>query len=376
MLLLCGAMHAQEFIAYRDSVPDSYDFWLSVPAGYEALEEDIPVVVFLHGKSLCGNDLYKVMQYGPLDAIKRGRDIPALVIAPQNPGTSWKPRKINDILDWVLDRYNGDRDRVYVLGMSLGGYGTLDYVGTYPEKVAAALALCGGSTLKDYGRMCTLPLWIVHGTADNRVPVSRSKDVVEKMRLAGDTSLMRYEWMQGYNHSALARFFYMKETYAWLFSHHRSVREVQEPFAVNASVMANAYHDWNKSVRVLVSDPPRRDHHPVRRRHAHPLDSLVLPAVDTLLLHAGDVRIVLFGDGCWATVDSNGYLSHTDSSAVTRVLNEDGTWRACTPADPAEEPEPAGNKSPADRPYSMRSTSAMMSRRRALKSTTRSGFGE
>ena len=338
-------MHGQEFIAYRDSVPDSYNFWLSVPAGYEDLEEDIPVIIFLHGKSLCGNDLYRVMRYGTLDAIKRGRNIPALVIAPQNPGTSWKPRKINDILEWVLDRYNGDRDRVYVLGMSLGGYGTLDYVGTYPQNVAAALALCGGSTLKDYGRMCTLPLWIVHGTADNRVAISQSKTVVEKMQLAGGTSLLRYEWMQGYNHSQLARFFYMPETYEWLFSHDRSVREIHEPFAVDATVMANAYRDWNTTVQVKMSDPPRRDHHPVRRLHEHPLDSLVLPAVDTLRLHAGDVRIVLFGDGCWATVDSNGFLSITDSSSVTIVLNEDGTWRDCTPEKPSEEPGPSDDGS-------------------------------
>lgn len=54
--------------------------------------------------------------------------------------------------------YAFDRNRVYVLGMSLGGYGTLDFVGTYPERVAAALALCGGCSLKDQSRLGEAPL--------------------------------------------------------------------------------------------------------------------------------------------------------------------------------------------------------------------------
>ena len=344
LLLASAVMYGQEFIAYRDSVPGAYNFWLSVPPGYDSLAVDVPVVIFLHGKSLCGRNLYQVMEYGTLDAIKRGRQIPALVIAPQNPGESWKPWKVNEILEWVMARYNGDRNRVYVLGMSLGGYGTLDFVGTYPEKVAAAIGLCGGSTLKDCSKMCELPLWIVHGTRDNRVGISKSKRVVEEMEKSGDTSLLRYDWMEGKNHSDLARFFYMPETYEWLFSHRLDVREIVEPFALTRTLWDNAYRSWNTKTHVVISDPPRRDHHPVRaRRHRHYLDSLIVPIVDTVKLVGDDVRIIMFGDGCWAFVDSNGFLSITDSSSVTRVLNPDGTWQEIQagerPAEDDSEPD-------------------------------------
>lgn len=341
LFLASAVMYGQEFIAYRDSVANGYNFWLSVPENYDSLEVDVPVVIFLHGKSLCGNNLYQLNRYGTLDAIKRGRQIPALVIAPQNPGNWWNPQRVDNVLEWVMARYNGDRNRVYVLGMSLGGYGTIDYVGTYPDKVAAAIGLCGGTTLKDYDNLRQLPLWIVHGTADRKVGIGCSKRIVEGMQQLGDTPLLRYDWMQGYNHSDLARFFYMPETYEWLFSHRADVREIQEPFALTNELMNNAYRGWNNHNDVHVSDPPRKGYHPVRtRRHVHPLDSLMLPAVDTLQLLPDDLRIVMFGDGCWACVDSNGLLSVTDSASVTKVLNGDGTWVALVPREEQSEPVP------------------------------------
>jgi predicted peptidase len=79
--------------------------------------------------------------------------------------------------------------------MSLGGYGTLDFAGTYPEKIAAAIALCGGSTLRDYHKLGDLPLWIVHGTADRAVSVKESQKVVAGMQQLGITSRLRFDWM-------------------------------------------------------------------------------------------------------------------------------------------------------------------------------------
>jgi len=281
IISLCALLplmaEGQEFIAYRDSVPDGYNFWLSVPAGYDTLTVDIPVVIFLHGRSLCGKDLNRVLRYGPLDAIKRGRELEALVIAPQNPGNPWNPRKVDNVLEWVMERYNGDRERVYVLGMSLGGYGTLDFVGTYPEKVAAAIALCGGTTLKDVDGLRKVPLMIVHGVEDERVSVKYSRQVVNGMMACGDTPLLYYDWMPGRNHSDLARFFYMPAAYEWLFGHTLSERKLLEPFPHTWAEVSAVYRNWGAKGRVIVSDPPRKGYVPVRRRHSP--DSLALPAV-------------------------------------------------------------------------------------------------
>ena len=77
---------AQTLTAYRNQVSNGYNFWVCTPKNYDSLQSDVPVILFLHGASLCGNNLDRVRRYGPLDALKMGRQIEALIIAPQNPG--------------------------------------------------------------------------------------------------------------------------------------------------------------------------------------------------------------------------------------------------------------------------------------------------
>lgn len=208
-----------------------------------------PLIIFLHGQSLCGNNLDRVMRYGTMDALKGGRKIDAFVIAPQNPGGAWKPAKIAKIMDWVIENYPIDTTRIYVLGMSLGGYGTIDFVATYPERVAAAMALCGGGTVKDYGGLNDVPLWIIHGTADRAVSVRESRKVVDAMKQAGDTPFLRYDEWAGVGHSRLARLFYLADTYTWLMSHSLldSPRQVNKQIIITNSTLNDAYKNLNLS---------------------------------------------------------------------------------------------------------------------------------
>lgn len=209
---------AQSLTPYKGKVDNGYNFWLYRPADTTTAK---PVVIFLHGSSLCGNDLNSVRKYGTIDAIEKGRKIDAYVIAPQNPGGGgWKPDKINRVLDWVTANNNVDTTRIYVLGMSLGGYGTINFATTYPDKVAAAMALCGGGTKSDYTPLTKVPLWIIHGTADNIVNVKESDRVVDAMKNSkGGAPRLHYDRIEGMNHSLPARIFYMVECYEWLFSH-------------------------------------------------------------------------------------------------------------------------------------------------------------
>ena len=193
-------------------------------------------------------DIYteSVLRYGSLDAVKMGLEVPALIVAPQNPKGPWNPQKLNDILEWMEKHYVYNRWRVYVIGMSLGGYGTLDFVGTYPEKIAAAIALCGGATIKDYRKMGTLPLWIIHGTADRSVKIEESQKVVEGMKKAGVAQRLRYEWIKGASHGDLARYFYLSDTYDWLFMHtlNEPVRPVDTSIQITADERSNAYRSF------------------------------------------------------------------------------------------------------------------------------------
>jgi len=123
-----------------------YNFWLNLPET-EILNNQPPVLIFLHGRSLSGTDMNKVKRYGVISEIEKGRKIPAIVIAPQVVSGAWDPEKIIEILDFVQKKYNTNTDRVYVCGMSLGGYGTLSFTGKYPERIAASVALCVGGNI-------------------------------------------------------------------------------------------------------------------------------------------------------------------------------------------------------------------------------------
>ncbi len=246
--LVAVAVHAAsgQIAAMRGVVPDGYNFWLYAPQEYkEQPDAKFPVIIFMHGASLCGSDMNRSRRYGVLDAIEKGRKVNALVIAPQNPGGGWKPSKVNAILEWVVANHRVDTTRVYVVGMSLGGFGTMNFVGTYPHKVAAALAMCGGCTLSNPTGLGDVPLWIIHGTADKAVKVGQSQKVVSALKAAGKASLLRYEWIPGMNHAGPARYFYCAKTYEWLFSHSLadSPRKVNRAINITAGDRAGAYKD-------------------------------------------------------------------------------------------------------------------------------------
>lgn len=256
LILLLSSIPAlsQTLTAYRNTVDNAYNFWLSTPVDYDSLHSDKPVVLFLHGASLCGHNLERVRRYGPLHALAMGRQIDALIIAPQNPGGAWNPTKINNIVDWVFDHYAADTNRLYVLGMSLGGYGTIDYSAAYPHRIAAAMALCGGGNPKSYCGLNELPLWILHGTADRAVGVSQSQKVVNAMAKCGDSPRLRFTKLPGMDHGGLARAFYISETYDWLFSHRLDDpdRPVNQDYTITNERLHRAYKDIDRHANHLI----------------------------------------------------------------------------------------------------------------------------
>lgn len=234
--------------AMTNKVSNGYDFWLYAPQSYfDNPDAKMPLIIYLHGAKLCGHGLRSFHKYLTLDAIAKGRNIEAMVVSPQNHGGGWKPERLNNILEWVVENYRVDTNRVYVVGMSLGGYGAMDFVGTYPHKIAAAMALCGGCTLSNVQGLGTLPFWILHGTVDRAVTVGQSKKVVTALQEQGNDKLLRFDWLPGANHGRLARIYYLEQTYQWLFSHSLSdnPRQVNRDIVINLDVMSTAYKGLN-----------------------------------------------------------------------------------------------------------------------------------
>lgn len=257
-LLLCFlTLHVafgQELEAYHNTVEGGYNFWVYTPPEKVMQQNKLqPLVIFLHGHSLCGKNLDKVRRYGPLHAIQMGREINAIVLAPQNSGGAWKPEKIFKDLEFVKNNYPIDTNRIYVFGMSLGGYGTIDFVSAYPDHIAAAIAMCGGGNPKSYCGLNEVPLWIMHGTADRDVPVSQSQKVINQMERCGDTPRLLFTKLPGVTHGGLAKAFYISMPYEWLLSHRLDTpdRPVTKGYEITPSDLKNAYSDLHRNVPPL-----------------------------------------------------------------------------------------------------------------------------
>lgn len=197
-----------------------YNFLVKLPSDYSETGEKQPIVIFLHGRSLSGTNLERVKRYGVLYAAKRGKEIPAIVVAPQT-NNGWNPDHVMEVLDYVLQEYNGDPSRVYVCGMSMGGYGTMDVAGKYPERIAAAVAICGGGTLSYACNLSKVPLWIQHGNKDRAVPASESKKIYNAIKNCNANADATLTIIPGGTHGSVESLFHQDKIYDWMFSYRK-----------------------------------------------------------------------------------------------------------------------------------------------------------
>lgn len=274
-LLCAGLAGAQNLYAYRDSVKDGYNFLLYQPAGADTCRQELPLILFLHGKSLSGTDLNQVLRYGTIDAVKRGLSLEAVVVAPQTEVVGWNVDRLGRVVDYVTDRYYVDTNRFYVIGMSMGGWGTLKMVHRYPDRVAAALAMCGGYEEPSLSGLSEVPLWIIHGFRDTVTRVSYSADLVKKLYGSGRGERLIFD-QPACGHSELARVFYLPDLYAWLFEHNLQdkMRPVNLGYTITEKKMNAAYSnlDPDKAFPLFPKRPP---YIPVRRKEIeHPLPVL------------------------------------------------------------------------------------------------------
>lgn len=197
----------------------TYNFWLNEPS---KPTDKMPLIVFLHGKSLLGTNIDRVKRYGALKGIEKGLDIPAYLVAPQLPSGPWSAVKVDEIVDYMIKTYNIDEDRIYVTGMSLGSYGTMKYVGEYPNRVAAAISICGGGDVGDACNLAQVPIKVIHGDKDFIVPLSESQKIVNAVKKCNKQAPIELQVVKGGNHGSVEDLYRHMELYDWLLKHTKS----------------------------------------------------------------------------------------------------------------------------------------------------------
>ena len=161
-------------------------YLLYLPSAYDSSEENWPLLLFLHGAGERGDDLELVTAHGPPKMIAQGRDFPFVVISPQCPEDMWwSIDALHALLDEVVETHRIDESRIYVTGLSMGGYGSWGLAYTYPERFAAVVPICGGGDPVQASNMKELPTWVFHGAKDTAVPLQRSQEMVDALEEAG-----------------------------------------------------------------------------------------------------------------------------------------------------------------------------------------------
>ena len=198
------------------------EYLLYLPEGYRDSSNEWPLIFFLHGAGERGADISKLEGSGLPRLLRDRSDFPFVVLSPQCPaGQWWSSVLLITLLDDIVDAYRIDRDRVYVTGLSMGGYATWNLACRYPDRFAAAVPICGGGNPHLAQFMKDIPTWIFHGAEDDIVSIGESERMVAALREAGgNVEFTVYpdtghdSWTETYDNPAL---------YHWLLSHTRKI---------------------------------------------------------------------------------------------------------------------------------------------------------
>ncbi|MCA9040929.1 MAG: prolyl oligopeptidase family serine peptidase, partial [Planctomycetaceae bacterium] len=193
----------------------SFQYLTFLPKDYDQ-QEKWPLVLFLHGAGERGNDLEKVKVHGPPKQAAEGREFPFILVAPQCPaGYWWHPNELDGLLDQLEKKYKVDPDRIYVTGLSMGGYGTWALASYCPERLAAIAPICGGGVAYLTTEYQDLAVWAFHGDQDTVVTLRNSEELIKRLKERGAKEI-RFTVYEGVGHNSWTQAYDNPELYEWL----------------------------------------------------------------------------------------------------------------------------------------------------------------
>jgi len=208
---------------YKDPSGTEYKYVLFVPHDYKK-GTPTPTILFLHGAGETKGGKKMPVEVGLGPAIKkREKSFHFITIIPQAPVRGWQAggqsaKMALGILEAVEKEYTVDPKRVYLTGLSMGGFGTWSLAAEMPDKWAAIVPICGGvrgNTQKEVAeKIKDIPTWVFHGDKDPAVPVQQSRDMVAALKAAGGHP--KYDEYPGVAHDSWVKAYDTDELYTWL----------------------------------------------------------------------------------------------------------------------------------------------------------------
>jgi predicted peptidase len=227
----------RQVFRFQKSVQQTYEYLQYLPTGYDAANgRKWPLVVFLHGAGERGNELSKVAVHGPPKLVAAGKQFPFILVSPQCPsGQVWNEDALIAFVDSLIRQHAVDTNRVYLTGLSMGGYGTWAVGMRHPDRFAALAPICGGGRSIDAivrdnraADLKAMPVWAFHGDQDNVVPLSESKTMVETLVRGGSTRA-KLTVYPGVGHDSWTATYNNPEFFTWLLAQTREGRFQPKP---------------------------------------------------------------------------------------------------------------------------------------------------
>ncbi|MFP6873653.1 MAG: dienelactone hydrolase family protein [Verrucomicrobiales bacterium] len=195
-------------------------YLLYLPGGVDVkTPKKWPVILFLHGRGESRGPLSIVAKWGPPRMAARGDNLPYIIISPQCPADQrWtSPEQITsvlELLDHIIKSFPADASRIYLTGLSMGGYGCWKLAAENGRLFAAVAPICGAGNPADGKKLKDLPIWVFHGTEDRAVPYQRSVDMIEAIHKAGGTKA-RFTTLKHIGHNSWSAAYATPELYEW-----------------------------------------------------------------------------------------------------------------------------------------------------------------
>ncbi|MDD4735720.1 MAG: discoidin domain-containing protein [Kiritimatiellae bacterium] len=203
-----------------------FDYLLYLPEGYEAQsDQKWPFILFLHGAGERGNDVNQVKVNGIPKEIDCDNKLPFVVISPQCPREEWWSQPLmvealNGLVDQAVAELNIDTNRIYLTGLSMGGYGTWSLAAEYPERFAAIAPVCGRGNPEFANRLRNIPAWVFHGAKDDVVEPVYSEEMVAALKSCDAN--VTFTLYPDANHNSWDVTYANPDLYTWLLSHKKS----------------------------------------------------------------------------------------------------------------------------------------------------------
>jgi len=187
------------------------------PESFEK-DKEYALLIFLHGAGERGTDLEMLKVHGPPMQITNGKKFDCHVLAPLCPlEVWWDEDRLEETLKDFMNKHKVDKQKIYLTGLSMGGYATWKWACKYPDHFAAIAPICGGGDPENVKAIKDIPTWAFHGAKDKVVDISESQKMVDAL-IAIDAE-PKFTIYPEANHNSWTETYNNPEFYKWLFSH-------------------------------------------------------------------------------------------------------------------------------------------------------------